>query len=96
MIGHGRLLYEHDLDAPISAKKPSNRRDRTEYHKKYYQEHKQAKKDEYKEVRQSKKYYMSQRDVTATIRKLQPQIGRVNAELILSQLKQVNKIFIDV
>lgn len=83
-------------DGLISSKSPRKRRDRSEYMKKYYQEHTAAKKAKYKENRQSKKYYMSQKDVTTAIRKVQSQIGRVNTDIVLTELKKINKIFIDV
>ena len=76
-------------DRQISLDLGAKPNDRSEYYRKYYQEHKIAKKDYYT----SKSYYLVKSQVTSTIKKLQKQIGRVNAEIILDELNQLETFY---
>ena len=87
-------------DRQISLNLPSNKADRREYMKMYYQKHKKAKSDYYKEYYKAHKVvntsnfdyrvnYVKFKDVTDTIKRLRAELGNQNVELILRELSNL-------
>ena len=70
-----------------SSKLPPKKRDRSEYYKKYNDEHKASKKAYY----QSKKMYLSYVTVKKEINGLRKQIGDVNYKLVMEAIEQIDK-----
>ena len=79
------------------------KKDRTEYYKKYYQEHKEQQAAYYREYYKSHKVvktsnfsykvnYVRYSDVLSTVKKLRKAIGKQNAELILKELDNIEKL----
>lgn len=71
-------------------KKTVRKRDRSEYYKAYYKSHKKEKSEYYI----SKAQYLSRVQVTSSIKRLQKMIGKVNTELIIQELNQL-EVFYD-
>jgi ABC-type methionine transport system ATPase subunit len=61
--------------------------DRSEYHKKRYQEHK----EDYKERYTSQVQYLKWVDVKKTINRLKKQIGTNNYDLIMGEIEKLEK-----
>lgn len=61
------------------------KKDRSEYYKKWYKEHKEDRKAKYEQ----KIIYLKASDVRRLVRQLKPKIGKVNADIILNSLKEL-------
>lgn len=82
--------YEYCIkDGQISLNLPPKSKDRREYQHRYYEEHKARKSAYYT----SKSHYINKRDIKSSIRKLQGQIGKVNADIVLQTIDQLNTVY---
>ena len=82
--------YEYCIkDGQISLNLPPKPKDRKEYQRRYYEEHKKRKSAYYL----SKSHYINKRDIKSSIRKLQGQIGKVNVDIVLQTIDQLNTIY---
>lgn len=75
------------LDGQISLELPSEPKDRSDYHRKYYQRHLEEIRGKYN----SKTKYLRYVTVRSTIRNLKKQIGEVNYNLVINAIEQIEK-----
>lgn len=82
--------YEYCIkDGQISLNLPSKPKDRSEYQHQYYEEHKTQKSAYYT----SKSHYICKRDVKSAIRRLQKDIGKINVDLVLQTIDQLETVY---
>ena len=84
------LNCEHDScfrDRQKSLVLPQKRADRKAYHKKYYEEHKEARKAKYEQ----NLVYIKLSDAKKIIVRLKPLIGKANVEIIKAAFEEYEK-----